>query len=106
MEVIKHILNNVASKTAKKRGLKPGDDLSFYLRVEGIVDYVKKGRLQTVTSENDDTHCICRTVPRISYLSNDNTEVVAVRLQLIDENCLKGPFSYNVLGIEPAPATL
>lgn len=50
MQAMKNMLNNVASETAEQRSLKPGDDLSLYLRVRGTVDYVEEVRLQTVIS--------------------------------------------------------
>lgn len=104
--MIKNILNTVSSRTTAQRGLKRGDNLSLYLRVDGTVDYVGVKRFQTVISENDDTHSIRRTLIGQSYAPNDDTDMMVVRVQSIDENHLNVSFPYHVLGIKPGPATL
>lgn len=76
------------------------------LRVDGTVDYVGEGRLQTVILEIEDTLSICRNLHRQSYAPNDDTDRVVVRVQLIDENELNVPFPHNVAGIEPGSEPL
>lgn len=62
MEAIMNILNNSASKTMEQRGPNPKDDLSLYVRVDGIFDYVGQGRLLKSISENKDTSSIRQTL--------------------------------------------
>lgn len=50
MQAINSILSNVTSKTAEQRGRKPGDELSLYLRVNGILDIFGEGRFQSAIS--------------------------------------------------------
>lgn len=83
IEAIKNIRNNVAFKNGEQRGLKPVDHFSLYVLVDGTVDNIRSGRLQTVISEINDANnrSIRQNFYGQSYAPNDNSNIWKICVQ-------------------------
>lgn len=79
--------------------------MSPYPRVNNIVDCVGNERLRTVISENVNTPNICADLHWRSHDPNDDTDMVAIRVQVVASKRYNVTFLYDVPGAEPGAAT-